>query len=238
MILQRHVIDVAGVERRDDRDFGTLQNRAIFSRSLSGNGRSQRHSSTSGWTPRLESSRTDCWVGLVFSSPAAAIHGTSVVWTLTRIVAAEVVPQLADRLDERQALDVADRPADLADDEVEPVGIGQREFLDRIGDVGNDLDGRAEIVAAPLVGDDVAVDAPGGDVVRLLRRHAGEPLVMPEVEVGLRPVVGHVDFTMLIGRHRPRIDVEIRIELPDADLVATRLEERPKRRREKTFSKR
>ena len=52
------------------------------------------------------------------------MYGTSVVWTKTRLAAAEVVPQLADGLDERQALDVADRPADLADDEIEPVGVG------------------------------------------------------------------------------------------------------------------
>ena len=48
-----------------------------------------------------------------------------------------------------------------------PSVSAEREFLDRIGDVGIDLDGRAEIVAAPLAGDDVAVDAAGGDVVRL-----------------------------------------------------------------------
>ena len=155
-----------------------------------------------------------------------------------RLAAAEVVPQLADRLDERQALDVADRPADLADDEVEAVGVGQGEFLDGVGDVRDDLDGRAEIVAAPLPGDDVAIDAAGGDIVRLARRHAGEALVMAEVEVGLRPVVGHIDLAVLIGRHRPRIDVQIGVELPDSDRVAARLEKRPERRREKTFAER
>ena len=93
MILQRHVVDVARVERRDDRRLAArCRTSAILSRSLSGSGRSQRHSRTSGWMPRLVSSRTDCWVGLVFSSPAAAIYGTSVVWTLTVLVAAEVVP--------------------------------------------------------------------------------------------------------------------------------------------------
>ena len=84
-----------------------------------------------------------------------------------RIVAAEVVPQLADGFDERQAFDVADGAADLANHEVDIVGVGQREFLDRVGDVGDDLDRRAEIVAAPLLGDDVAVDAPGRDIVGL-----------------------------------------------------------------------
>ena len=118
------------------------------------------------------------------------------------------------------------------------VGVGEREFLDRVGDVRDDLDGRAEIVAAPLLGDDVAIDAAGGDVVGLARRNAGEALVMAEVEVGLRPVVGHVDFAVLIGRHRARIDVQIGIELANADLVAARLEERPEGRREKTFAKR
>ena len=114
----------------------------------------------------------------------------------------------------------------------------EREFLDRVGDVRDDLDGRAEIVAAPLAGDDVAVDAAGGDVVRLARRNAGEALVMAEVEVGLGAVVGHIDFAMLIGRHRPRIDVEIGVELADADLVAARLEQRPEGRREQTLAKR
>ena len=118
------------------------------------------------------------------------------------------------------------------------VGVGEREFLDRVGDVRDDLDGRAEIIAAPFLGDDVAVDAAGGDIVRLLRRNAGEALVMAKVEVGLGAVVGHVDFAVLIGRHRPRIDVQIGIELADSDLVAARLEERPEGRGEKTFPKR
>ena len=69
-------------------------------------------------------------------------------------------------------------------------------------------------------------------------RNAGETLIMAEVEVGLRAVVGHIDLAVLIGRHRSRIDVQIRIELPDADLVATRLEKRPQGGGEKAFSKR
>ena len=84
------------------------------------------------------------------------------------LLAAEIVPELADRLDERQALDVADGAADLAEDEIEIARVGERELLDRVGDVRDHLDGRAEIVAAALLGDDVAVDAARGDIVRLL----------------------------------------------------------------------
>ena len=78
---------------------------------------------------------------------------------------------------------------------------------------GNDLDGRAEIVAAPLAVDDVLVDAAGGDVVLLVGRAPGEALIVAEIEIGLRPVVGHEHFAVLIGRHRAGIDVEIWIEL-------------------------
>ena len=35
----------------------------------------------SGWMPMRRSSCTECWVGLVFSSPAWPRNGTSVRWT-------------------------------------------------------------------------------------------------------------------------------------------------------------
>ena len=56
----------------------TGRDNAILRRSPSGKGRSLRHSRMSGWMPIERNSLTDCWVGLVFSSPAAARYGTSV----------------------------------------------------------------------------------------------------------------------------------------------------------------
>ena len=238
MILQRHVVDVARVERGDDRrladvaEQGDLLALRFGQRAVAA---AQQHFGLDAEARQL-AHRLLGRLGLELAGGRDPRHQRGV--DADRIVAAEVVPELADRFDERQALDVADGPADLADDEVDVVGVGEREFLDRVGDVRDDLDGRAEIVAAPFLGDDVAVDAAGGDIVRLARRNAGEALVMAEVEVGLGAVVGHVDFAVLIGRHRPRIDVQIGIELADADLVAARLEKRPEGRREKTFSKR
>ena len=121
-----------------------------------------------------------------------------------RVMARQVVAELADRLEERQALDVADGAADLAQHEVEAVVAVADEVLDRIGDVGDHLDGGAEIVAAPLLGEDLLVDAPGGDVVLAVAGPAGEALVMAEVEIGLGAVVGDEDLAVLIGRHRAR----------------------------------
>ena len=67
---------------------------------------------------------------------------------------------------------------------------------------------------------------------------AGEALVMAEVEVGLGAVVGDVDLAVLVGRHRARIDVEIGVELADADLVAARLQQRREGCRQKTLAER
>ena len=100
----------------------------------------------------------------------------------------------------------------------------------------NDLNGGAEIVAAPLLGENVLIDAPGGYVVRARRRPSGEALVVAEIEIGLGAVVGDEDFAVLVGRHRARIDVEIGVELAQPDLVAARLQKGAKRRRRKTFA--
>ena len=48
----------------------TLQNWPILRRSPAGIGISQRQSRMSGWMPMDRSSLTECWVGLVFISPA------------------------------------------------------------------------------------------------------------------------------------------------------------------------
>ena len=75
--------------------------------------------------------------------------------------AADVLAHLADRLEERQRFDVADRPADLDDHDVR-VAVARDPsdpFLDLVGDVRDDLDRAAEVVAATLLGDDRLVDA-------------------------------------------------------------------------------
>src|SRR5262249_23141870 len=130
-----------------------------------------------------------------------------------RMPARQLVAELADRLEERQALDVTHRAADLDEHEIEALVAFPDELLDRVGDVGDDLDGGPEIVAAALLGEDFLVDAAGGDVVLTARRATGEALVVPEIEVGLGAVVGDEYLAVLVRRHRPGIDVEIRVEL-------------------------
>ena len=150
----------------------------------------------------------------------------------------QIVAELADGFEERQPLDVADRAADFDKHEIDAVVALKDEFLDRIGDVRNHLHGRAEKIAAPLLGDDLLIDAPGGDIVASVGGTAGEPLVMAEIEIGLGAVVGDEDLAVLGRTHRAGIDVEIGIELAQPHGIAARLQQRAERRRSQAFAKR
>src|SRR5690242_21375816 len=47
---------------------------------------------------------------------------------------------------------------------------------------------------------------------------------MAEIEIGLGAVVSDVHLAMLVGAHRARIDIEIRVQLPQPDGVAPGLQ--------------
>ena len=61
---------------------------------------------------------------------------------------------------------------------------------------------------------------------------------MAEVEVGLRAVVEHIHFAVLIRIHRAGIHVQIWIELLQRDLEAAIFEQRAERGGRQTFAQR
>ncbi len=140
---------------------------------------------------------------------------------------AEVGVELADRLEERERLDVADGAADLGDHEVHRLRLGddQDPVLDLVGDVRDHLHGGAEVVAAALALDHRVVDGACGDVRGARGVFVGEPLVVAEVEVGLGAVLGDEDLAVLERAHRPGVDVDVGIELLQLDPVAAGDEE-------------
>ena len=95
--------------------------------------------------------------------------------------------------------------------------------LDLVGDVRNDLNGLAEELPFALLFDDVQIDFARSGVVVARQADVREALVVPEVEIGLGAVVGHVDFSVLERAHRARIHVDVRIELEEVDLDAREL---------------
>ena len=162
-------------------------------------------------------------LGLQLAGGADERHQRQV--DVERVLAADVLAELADGLEEGQALDVADGAADLDDDDVDAVRDGADRVLDGVGDVRDHLHRGAEVVAAPLALDDRQEDLAGGPVVVAAGHRVGEPLVVAQVEVGFGAVVGDVDLAVLVRAHRPRIDVDVGVELLERDLVAVALQQ-------------
>src|SRR5215210_6942177 len=76
-----------------------------------------------------------------------------------RVLATDLVAELADGFEERQRLDVANRAADLHDYHIAIGREALHRSLDLVRDVRDNLHRRSEVLAAPLLGDDAQIDA-------------------------------------------------------------------------------
>jgi len=139
----------------------------------------------------------------------------------------EFAVHLSDRFEKRHTLDVADRAADHHHADLGlPVAVDLLRrrpadaVPDLVGDVRDNLDGRAEEIPAPLFLDDVPVDFPCRDVVDRLEADIQEPFVVAEVQVDF-PTVGEDEDLTVLGRvHGAGIDVEVRVDLDRRHLIA------------------
>ena len=149
------------------------------------------------------------------------------------VLGAGILLVLTDGLDERLALDVADRAAELGDDHV-----GVRLFLnaaelglDGIRHVRDDLHRAAEEVAMAFARDEVLVDGARGEVGVAREVLVDEALIVAEVEVALVAVLGDEHLAVLERAHGTRVHVEIRVGLLHGHPIAARLEQAAERRR-------
>ena len=147
------------------------------------------------------------------------------------VVAALLQAHLTDGLQEGLALDVAGGAADLGDDHIGLGGGGQvvDVALDLVGDVGDDLDGLAQVCALALLVQHVPVDLAGGQVGVFVQVLVDEALVVAQVEVRLGAVVGHKDLAVLQRAHGAGVHVHIGVELLAGDLQAAALEQTAQR---------
>ena len=152
MIGLGHGVDVVDVERLDHRALAHIAEQAELAPLLLGD----RAVGAAQQDVGLDADRAqllDRVLGrLGLELARAGDEGQQREVDVDRVVARQIVAELADRLEERQALDVADRAADLAQDEIIAFVALADEILDGVGDVRHHLDGGAEIVAAPLLG--------------------------------------------------------------------------------------
>ena len=147
------------------------------------------------------------------------------------VVLADFLLDLADGLEERLALDITDRTADLRDDDISAISLGYIVdlLLDLVRDVRDDLDRRAQIFPTALFVQDRPVYLTRGDIRVLRQVDVDETLIVTKVEVRLSTIVRDENLTMLIRAHRTRVDVDIRVKLLDRDLEPPALEQTAER---------
>ena len=148
--------------------------------------------------------------------------------------------ELADGLVDGLGFDIAHRAAHLDDRDgglVRPLGcLAVRGFLrppgfhvepalDLVGHMGNDLHRSAAVISAALLIQYGPVYFARGHVGVVIQALVDEALVVPQVQVCLRPVVGHENFAVLDRVHGARVHVEIGVELLHGHFAAARLQE-------------
>ena len=126
---------------------------------------------------------------------------------------------LARRLKEWLRFDIADGAANFGDDHVGviPVLIGLRlathHVLNLVGDMRNNLNGIAEILATAFLSDDRGVHLARRRICSTRQVHIQEAFVVADIQIGFCAVLSHEDLSVLERIHRAGIDIDVGIEL-------------------------
>ena len=83
-------------------------------------------------------------------------------------------------------------------------------MFDFVGNVRDDLNGAAQIIATALLAQYCVVHAARRKVIGTAHYRARESLVVAQIEIRFRTVVGDEDLSMLEGTHRAGVDVDVR----------------------------
>ena len=100
----------------------------------------------------------------------------------------------------------------------------------------HDLDGSAKIISTAFLGNDGVINSARRIVIVLGQRQRRVAFIVTEIQVRFGAVIGHIDFAMLIGIHRPGIDINIRIQLQEGDLQPSTFHEVADRGRGQSLS--
>ena len=154
------------------------------------------------------------------------------------VIPTDLLAKLSNGLQERQRFDVTHRTTDLSNDDVVLCAEVSDRPLDFVCYVRNDLNGAAEVFTAPFLRNHIQVHPSCRDVVHLGERPVDEPLVMTEVQVGLRAVVRHVNLAVLERRHCAGINIYVGVELLNCDAQPSLDEQASQRSRHNALAQR
>ncbi len=113
------------------------------------------------------------------------------------------------------ALDITRGAADLHHCHLSITRSLYHAALDLVGNMRNDLHRAAEVVATALFAQHLVIDSAGREIVGPTHHSSCEPLVMPQIQIRLCPVVSHKHFAVLKRAHRAGVDVDVRVKFEE-----------------------
>ena len=155
------------------------------------------------------------------------------------VVAAHLLAELTQGFQEQEAFDITHGTTDFGDNHVAVlVLLGQvvETLLDFVRHVRDVLHSLAQIIAAAFLLQHALEHLTTGQVVQAGKLAMNKALVVAEVKVSLGTVIQHVHFTVLVGAHGARVDVQIRVKLLHGHLKAAMLKQRADGRCGKAFT--
>ena len=156
------------------------------------------------------------------------------------VVFADLLANLANGFEEWQTLDVAHGAADFGDHHIGVVLAAHviNSFFNFIGNVRDDLNGTAKVIAPALFADDRPVDFPSRHIGAFGKININKTFVMSKVEIGFPSIIGDKHFTVLVGTHRTWIKIDVWIKFLDGDFHAPAFQQAPQRSRRDSFAQR
>ena len=146
------------------------------------------------------------------------------------VLFALLLRHLTNGLQERLRFNIAHGAADFANHHVGVcLGHGINAALDFIGHVRNNLNGCTQIIAPALPVQNFPDHSAGADAGLAGQAHIGETLVVAQIQIRFRAVIGDEHFAVLIRAHGAGVHVIIGIELL-VDYVQSALLQQPAQR--------
>ena len=124
------------------------------------------------------------------------------------VFTAHIKRHLSNGFEKGQTFDVPDRSSYFHDHHVRPVRHAEYRLFDFVGNMRDDLHRAAQIIAPALFLDDRVVNSSRRAIVVLREREVGKSFIVPEIEIGLGPVVRDWD-AMVQKLKRPTHEVTI-----------------------------
>ncbi|MNB73478.1 hypothetical protein D3C75_200870 [compost metagenome] len=138
-----------------------------------------------------------------------------------RVFTTDINRQLTNCFEERQGFDITYGTADFNQHHVVTFATRKDALFNGIGDMRDDLNGCAQIVATAFFTQNVGIDTARSEVIATGHFGANEALVVTQVQIGFSAVFSNEHFPVLDRTHGARIDVDIRIQFHHGHVEAT-----------------